>query len=174
MLQTPSCTLRRWSPSDASSLAVHANNPRIARRMRDGFPYPYRLEDADRFITMACEGTRGVMLVIDCQGEAVGGIGIIPLSDVYRRTAEIGYWLSESFWGKGIVTDAVRAVIPLTFGNTDILRLQAGVFGNNPASMRVLEKCGFAREAVHRDAIMKNGEILDEHLYVLFRDKAGF
>lgn len=101
-------------------------------------------------------------------GEAVSGTGVHPLDEVRRGTAEIGYWLSESCWGRGIATNAVRAFVPVAFGRFEIMRLQAGIFSNNPASMRVLEKCGFAREAVHANAIWKNGRLLDEVVYVHF------
>jgi len=87
---------------------------------------------------------------------------------VKRRSAEIGYGISESLWGKGIMTDAVRSLVPVAFERYDIVRLQAGIFSNNPASMRVLEKCGFIREAVYRNAINKNGALLDEVMYVHF------
>lgn len=170
-ISTPSCILRPWSVSDAPSLTIHANNPDIARNMRDGFPSPYTRDDADRFIAMAQNQQTAIMLTIEVEGEAVGGIGIHPFSDVYCRTAEIGYWLSPVFQGRGIVTDAVRGFIPAVFEHTDMVRIQAGVFHLNLASMRVLEKCGFEREAVHKKAIWKNGKFLDEHLYVLFRDE---
>ena len=165
---TPSSSLRNWTPKDAESLARHANSPRIAATMRDAFPSPYTLDDAHRFIAMATSPTTHLLLAIDRRGEAVGGIGIHPLDGVRHRSADIGYWLSESLWGKGIVTDAVRSLVPVAFGMFDVVRLQAGIFSNNPASMRVLEKCGFIREAVHKNAIVKNGEILDEVLYVRF------
>jgi ribosomal-protein-alanine N-acetyltransferase len=165
---TSSCILRDWVPGDVGSLARHANNPRIAATMRDAFPSPYLLEDAHRFISMATGPTLNLFLAIDVKDEAVGGIGIHPLDDVKRRSAEIGYWLSESLWGKGIVTDAVGSLVPVAFERYDIVRLQAGIFSNNPASMRVLEKCGFIRKAVHRDAITKNGALLDEVMYVHF------
>jgi ribosomal-protein-alanine N-acetyltransferase len=165
---TPSCTLRDWVPGDAGYLATHANNPRIAAMLRDAFPLPYTLDDAHRFISMATGSTPNLFLAIEVSGEAVGGIGIHPLDDVKRRSAEIGYWLSESLWGKGIVTDAVSSLVPVAFERYDIIRLQAGIFSNNPASMRVLEKCGFIREAIHRDAITKNGTLLDEVMYVHF------
>ena len=87
---------------------------------------------------------------------------------MYRRTAEIGYWLAEPWRGRGIATDAVRALVPVAFRRFDIVRLQAGVFSNNPASMRVLEQCGFSREAVRERAIWKNGLLLDEVVYVRF------
>ena len=99
---------------------------------------------------MATGLTPNLFLAIDVKGEAVGGIGIHPLDDVKCRSAEIGYWLSESLWGKGIMSDAVRSLVPVAFERYDIVRLQAGIFSNNPASMRVQEKCGFTREAVHR------------------------
>lgn len=166
---TPGSTLREWTCADAESLARHANNPRIAATMRDAFPSPYTLADAHRFITMATGQTTSLFLAIDRGGEAVGGIGVHPLDDVRHRSADIGYWLSESLWGKGIVTDAVRSLLPVAFGRYDIVRLQAGIFSNNPASMRVLEKCGFIREAVHKNAITKNGVLLDEVLYVRFQ-----
>lgn len=166
---TPSSVLRTWTPDDAESLVRHANNPRIAATMRDGFPSPYTPTDARRFIAAATDTASHLYLAIDVRGEAVGGIGVQPLDDVKRRTAEIGYWLSESFRGRGIVTDAVRSLVPVAFERFDIVRLEAGVFSNNPASMRVLEKCGFAREAVHRMAVTKNGATLDEIVYVRFR-----
>ncbi|MDV2480853.1 GNAT family N-acetyltransferase [Methanoculleus sp. Wushi-C6] len=165
---TSGSVLRPWTPDDAGSLVRHANNPRIAAMMRDGFPYPYTPADACRFIGVATDTASHLYLAIDVCGEAVGGIGIQPLDDVKRRTAEIGYWLSESFWGRGIVTGAVRSLVPVAFERFDIVRLEAGVFSNNPASMHVLEKCGFTREAVHRMAITKNGAALDEFVYVLF------
>jgi len=167
---TPSAVLRDWTPEDAPSLVRHADNPRIASMLRDGFPSPYTPDDACRFIAMATEpGTRNLFLAVEVDGEACGGIGIHPLEDVFRRTGEIGYWLAEPFWGRGIITGAVRALVPVAFERYDIVRIQAGIFANNPASMRVLEKCGFTRGAVHRNAVTKNGVTMDEIVYVLVR-----
>jgi RimJ/RimL family protein N-acetyltransferase len=165
---TPGSVLRTWTVEDVESLVRHANNPRIAAMMRDGFPSPYTPGDGRRFIGAALDTASRLYLAIDVCGEAVGGIGVQPLDDVKRRTAEIGYWLSESFWGRGTVTDAVRSLVPVAFERFDIVRLEAGIFSNNPASMRVLEKCGFIREAVHRMAVTKNGATLDEVMYVRF------
>jgi RimJ/RimL family protein N-acetyltransferase len=138
--------------------------------LRDGFPSPYILSDAKRFIARATEpGGKNLFLAIVVDGETCGGIGIHPLEDVHRRTAEIGYWLAEPFWGQGIVTGAVRAIIPVAFDRYAIVRLQAGIFANNPASMRVLEKCGFVREAVHKNALTKNGTTMDEVMYAIVR-----
>ena len=168
-IRIPGALLRSWQESDAPSLARYADNPRIAACMRDVFPSPYTADDAYRFIAMATGPSRNIFLAIVVQGEAVGGIGIHPLDDVHRGSAEIGYWLAEPFWGKGIVTDAVRALVPVAFEQPDIVRIQAGIFSRNPASMRVLEKSGFIREAVHKNAITKNGEVMDEVVYVRFR-----
>ena len=171
LIRTPTAILRPWREADAVPLARHADNPRVASCMRDLFPSPYSLDDARHFIAMASAPSKNIFLAIEVGGEAAGGIGIHPLDDVYRGTAEIGYWLGEPFWGRGIVTDAVRALVPVAFRRQGLLRLQAGIFSSNPASMRVLEKCGFLREAVHRHAITKNGEVMDEVLYVKFRNE---
>lgn len=165
--ETPSSVLRDWTPEDVPALARHADNPAVACHMRDAFPHPYTRRDAETFTAMAAHTPSALMLAVEVDGEAVGGIGIHPLLDVYRGTAEIGYWLSEEYWGRGIATDAVRAVVPLAFDLFPIVRLQAGIFENNPASMRVLEKCGFCREAVHRSAVTKDGVVMDEYLYAL-------
>ncbi|MBN1165595.1 MAG: GNAT family N-acetyltransferase [Methanospirillaceae archaeon] len=165
---TPRSILRNWRSLDAKSLVMHADNTRIAATMRDAFPSPYTMADAERFISMATGTTPHLFLAIEVGGEAAGGIGIHLQDDVKYRSAMIGYWLSESLWGKGIMTDAVRSLLPTAFTRYDIVRLEAGIFSNNPASMRVLEKCGFIREAVHRHAITKNGTLLDEVVYVYF------
>ncbi|WP_321507374.1 GNAT family protein [uncultured Methanoregula sp.] len=171
-LQTKKAILRPWSAADAGSISRHANNPRITACMRDAFPHPYTLEDAHRFIEMA-GSTKNLLLAIETGGEAVGGIGIHYLEDVYRGTGEIGYWLSESFRGQGIVTDAVRSLVPVVFQETDLIRIHAGIFANNPASMRVLEKSGFLREAIHKNAITKNGVVMDEIVYTILKKDAG-
>jgi len=169
-MKTPSSMLRPWSKEDRHSLARHANNPKIAVFMRDGFPSPYTLSDADRFLTMATGNHPHILLAVEVGDQALGGIGIHLFEDIYRQTAEIGYWLSESYWGRGIISDAVKAILPVAFMNPDIIRIQAGIFSNNPGSMRVLEKSGFSLEAIHKNAITKHGRTLDEHLYVIFRD----
>ncbi|WP_245320554.1 GNAT family protein [Methanofollis sp. W23] len=170
-IRTPSASLRPWEIDDAPALACHANNPDIAGSMRDGFPFPYSLNDAERFIHMASGTSSAILLAIEVDEEAAGGIGVTPLEDVYRNTAEIGYWLATPYQGRGIVTEAVKALVPIAFERLDVVRIQAGIFENNHASGRVLEKCGFQREAVHKRAVTKNGTIMDEVLYARFRDE---
>ena len=162
--------LRPWKPEDAPSLVKHANNVRVASNLRDGFPYPYTPSDARNWLNTAGENPRDVILAIEVNGEACGGIGLHGLTDVYRYNSEIGYWLSEAYWGRGIMTEAVGAVVEHAFTKTIWLRLFAAVFENNPASMHVLEKNGFRKEAIHRKAVMKGGMLMDEHLYALLKD----
>ena len=161
--------LRAWDPSDASALVKHANNPKVAAHLRDGFPYPYTPGDARNWLSMVGSNKEDVILAIEVMGEAAGGIGLHGMKDVYRYNSEIGYWLSEVHWGKGIMTEAVGAMVKYAFEETSWLRLFAAVYENNPASMRVLEKNGFIPEAVHRKAVMKNGTLMDEHLYALLK-----
>jgi RimJ/RimL family protein N-acetyltransferase len=169
-IQLKKAILRPWQASDAEALARHANNPRIASNLRDGFPYPYTLSDAKKWLAMVADKSQNVVLAIEVEGEAAGGIGLHMLKDVYRYNGEIGYWLSQEHWQKGIVTEAVAAMVEYAFTQTSLLRLFACIFENNPASMRVLAKNGFTLEAIHRKAVMKEGILMDEHLYSLLKE----
>lgn len=164
-------TLRPWHSDDALSLVKHANNPRIASNLRDGFPYPYTLADAKKWLSMVADNKEDVILAMEIQGEAAGGIGLHGLKDVYRYNCEIGYWLSERYWGKGIMSEAVAAMVDYAFTQSRWLRLFACIFENNPSSMRVLEKNGFRLEAIHKKTVMKEGVLQDEHLYALLKEQ---
>jgi RimJ/RimL family protein N-acetyltransferase len=128
------------------------------------------ISDAKKWLDMAGENTQDVILALEVKGEAAGGIGLHTLKDVYRYNGEIGYWLSQEHWGKGIMSEAVGAMVEYAFTRTRLLRLFACIFENNPASMRVLEKNGFRPEAIHRKAVMKEGKLMDEHLYSLLKE----
>ena len=169
-IRTQKFILRPWQHEDADALVKHADNPGIARNLRDGFPSPYTLADARAWLRSVARDPSGAVLAIEVEGEAAGGIGLFPQKDVYRMNGEIGYWLSETHWGKGIMTGAVGAMVDFAFTRTELLRLFAGVFSNNLPSMRVLEKNGFTRESVHRKAVIKGGERIDEHLFALLRE----
>lgn len=168
-LKLTRCTIRPWQHGDEASLAWHANNRNIWRNLRDTFPHPYTLNDAEEWIrfTSAENPPRNFAIVVE--GEAAGGIGFVLKGDVYRGEAEIGYWLGEKFWGRGIITEAVAAMTEYAFANFDICRIQAGVYEWNPASMRVLEKAGYALEARLRKSIIKDGETIDELIYAIVR-----
>lgn len=164
-----SVTLRPWQPSDLDNLVSFANNPNIARYLTDAFPYPYTRATGEGFIAFANKGNPVHIFAIDVDGVAAGGIGVHPQHDIMRKNAELGYWLAEPFWGKGIITLAVTKMIDFAFTTYDITRLFARPFGNNPASMRVLQKAGFRLEAIIEKSIYKNGEFLDEHIYAIRR-----
>jgi len=161
--------IRDWRHGDEESLARHANNPKIWRNVRDRFPHPYTLEDAKQWIEKQTTETASTNFAIEVDGAAVGGIGLFLQVDIFRRSAEIGYWLGEEFWGRGIVTEAVRAITEYGFSNFDICRIYAGVFEWNPASMRVLEKAGYELEGRMRMSVTKEGETVDEFIYAIVR-----
>jgi RimJ/RimL family protein N-acetyltransferase len=137
--------------------------------VRDYFPHPYTLEDAESFIGDARKELPPKNLAIVFQEECVGVIGFYPMNDVYRLCADFGYWLGEPFWGKGIMCAAVPAMTSYIFSQFDIVRLQSSVFPFNPGSMRVLEKSGFLLESVAHKAAIKNGVIIDEKRYYLLK-----
>jgi RimJ/RimL family protein N-acetyltransferase len=163
------CTLRAWRAGDEASLARHANNRKVWINMRDVFPHPYTAEDARWWVERGSRGEGLVNWAVVVGAEAVGGFGLIRKGDVERRTAAVGYWLGESYWGRGIATEALRAVTDWAFAHLDVVRLEAGVFSWNPASARVLEKAGYTLEARHRQAVTKDGRTTDQLLYARLR-----
>ena len=164
------CTLRYWRRGDEDALVHHADNYQIWRNLRDRFPQPYTPQDAHEWIDHTLAEDPPLNLAITVNAEAAGGIGIIPGDDIHRRSAEIGYWLGEEFWGRGIATEAVKAASRWVFENYDLNRLWAGVFEHNAASARVLVKAGFQFEARLRCAAIKEGRALDELVYALVRE----
>jgi RimJ/RimL family protein N-acetyltransferase len=162
--------LRRWGAGDEESLVQQANNQRIWRNLRDRFPNPYTLEDARIWIAIASVTEPQTNFAITVDEMAVGGIGILLQEDVHRRSAEIGYWLGEDYWGRGIVTEAVRRVTDWAFENFDLCRIFAHVFAWNPASMRVLEKAGYEYEGRLRQSVTKDGQTIDQVIYAIIRE----
>lgn len=159
------CTVRVWQPGDAGALVRHANNPNIAKQLRDRFPHPYTRKDAQGFLTFARSAEPPMNLAIDVAGEAVGGIGFVPGGDVERYSAEIGYWLSETYWGRGIATEALTLVTGYAFASMNMLRVFALPFADNIASARVLEKAGYVKEGVLRASSVKYGQPRDQAIY---------
>ena len=166
-------TLEEWSEAYIPSVEKYANNEKIAGRLRDSFPYPYTKEDAEWFVKdcMEKEGKTQFSRAIVIDKEAVGSISLLFGDDVYSRSAELGYWLGEPFWGRGIMTGAVGQICREAFGRLDIIRIHAVVYARNGASCRVLEKAGFTREGILRQSVYKNGEVLDACLYALLREE---
>jgi [ribosomal protein S5]-alanine N-acetyltransferase len=166
---TPHCTIRSWQWSDRDSLVRQANNRKIWINVRDRFPYPYRIDDADRWLAFATSARPETNFAIAVEAKAVGGIGFAIQADVNRLSAEIGYWLGEEFWGKGITTAALRAVTEHAFATYSLCRLYASVFEWNRASCRVLEKAGYSLEGIMRRSAVKDGQTIDQFLYAITR-----
>lgn len=163
-------SLRPWTPNDLESLVKYANNKKIAMFMTDKFPHPYTIEKGKEFIEFAIKETPPYILAIDIKGEAIGGIGIHPQSDIHCKNAELGYWLGEPFWGNGIISNAIIQIVDYSFMNLDITRIFARPFGTNIASQRVLEKTGFKLEARFEKSLFKNGEFIDELVFAIRRE----
>lgn len=159
--------LRPFHIDDAESLAYHANNPNISKSLNDGFPNPYTYNDAREFIARRKDENIPQILAITYSNKVIGAIGIFLQPNVQRKNAEIGYWLSEEFWGQGICSKSISAMIRYAFNNFDLVRLYARPFPFNIASQRALEKNGFYREAIIKDGLFKDGKLYDEWIYSL-------
>lgn len=162
-------TLRKWRTDDAPSLQKHADNLNICACLLDRFPSPYTLEDAEAFIAMKIDEEPVTNFAIEINGEVAGVIGLDFRADVYRKTPLLGYWLSEQYWGRGIVPEAVKLITHYGFNNLDIICIQAAILSKNPKSMRVLEKAGYIKQGILKGSIIKNNEILDEHVYAAYK-----
>ena len=163
------CRVRDWRLADKPSLLRLADNRNVARNLAHRFPHPYTEADADAWFVLLANKPQPTAWAIDVGGQAVGGIGIDIGEGIYAKTARFGYWLGEPLWGQGIMTAAVRATADFVLDHFDLVRLEAPVFEWNPASMRVLEKCGFVREGVQRKGVYKEGRIIDAVIYARVR-----
>lgn len=169
-LELATCTVRNWERRDRDAIVRHANNRNVSINLRDRFPYPYTINDARTWLDIVVGIKPETNFAIDVAGEAVGGIGFTLQPDVGHRSAEIGYWLGEEFWGRGITTDALRAVTDYAFARFDVCRIFAHVFEWNGASARVLEKAGYTLEGRLRKSVTKNGQTIDQLMYAVIRD----
>jgi RimJ/RimL family protein N-acetyltransferase len=170
-LELKTCTLRSWEWRDRDAIVRHANNRKVSLNLRDRFPYPYTERDARNWLDAVIGLEPETNFAIDVAGEAVGGIGYTMQSDVARRSAEIGYWLGEDFWGRGIATEALIAMTDHAFANHDLCRVFAHVFDWNQASARVLEKAGYAFEGRMRKSVTKEGQTIDQLMYAMIREE---
>jgi ribosomal-protein-alanine N-acetyltransferase len=159
------CIVRSWRASDVGSLVAHANNRKIWLNLRDRFPHPYTKSDGQAYVRMARSMDPETFFAIAVAGEAVGAVGFVMQPDVERMSAEVGYWLGEAFWGRGIVTDALQAVTRYAIERHRFTRLFAVPFAHNTASCRVLEKAGYVLEARLRRSAIKDGVVIDQLQY---------
>lgn len=162
--------IRPWEESDVVSLPKHLSNINIWNNCRDRLPFPYTEKDAEDFVRFAMEQAEQSEYCIEINNEAVGNIGFVRGTDVERFSAEIGYWLSDKYWNKGVVTAALKMAIEHYFHHSNVIRLFATVFEYNVASMRVLEKNGFQKIGILHKACLKNDRFIDIHYYELLKD----
>lgn len=166
------CSIRKWELSDAKDLAFALSNKKIQDNLRDGLPYPYTEQDGAAFISsmLSSDENETFAFAITVDGKAVGSIGVFRQANIHRQTAELGYYLAEGYWGKGIMTEAVKQTCEYVFRESDIIRIYAEPFAYNTASCKVLEKAGFQYEGTLRKNAVKNGKIIDMKMYSLIRD----
>lgn len=162
-------SLRPWTVDDKPSLVRYANNRKVWLNLTDGFPHPYTDACADAFLATVGRQDPVTFFAIATAEEAIGGIGVSIGSDIHRRTGEMGYWLAERFWGRGIVSEAVSLFTAYAFERFDLVRIHADPFAGNRASCRVLEKAGFVAEGLMRANVLKDGALLDQWMYARIR-----
>lgn len=165
--------LRKWQKADLDSLVKYANNDKIYKNLRNVFPMPYTKDDGKVFLEIAdnTPDEEEYVRAIEWDGEAIGTISLLRKTDIYALCGEIGYWLGEPFWGKGIMTKVVRDVVNYGFETMGLIRIWAEVFDFNIGSVRVLEKAGFVKEATLKKRILKNGIVSDSYIYAIIKEK---
>lgn len=165
------CKIRKWELSDAADLAAALSNKKIQDNLRDGLPYPYTERDAVEYISamLSADENETFAFAITVDGKVIGSIGIFRQGNIHRQTAELGYYIAEGYWGKGIMTEAVKQICRYVFEKSDIIRVYAEPFACNSASCRVLEKAGFQYEGTLRSNAVKNSEVIDMKMYSLLK-----
>lgn len=159
------CVIRSWRMGDEPSLSENANNRKVWLNLLDSFPHPYTEADALDWIQASSAALPEAHFAIAHSDVAVGGVGVSLHDGVLSKTGSIGYWLGERYWGSGIASAVVSAFSKYAFAHYGLARVEARVFSWNPASARVLEKCGYTQEALLRDRIFKDGQIIGEYVY---------
>ena len=162
--------LREPRISDKIRLAELCNNKKIWDNLRDLIPYPYTEKDAEDFILLCQNENPRLTFAIEYMGEFAGCIGLVRQTDIYRLSAEIGYWIGEPYWGKGIATAAVKFLVDYGFNVLGLIRIYSGVFEYNAASQKVLEKAGFQLDCILKNSVIKNGRIFNEYRYGIVKD----
>ena len=167
------CKIRKWKLTDAKNIAVALSNKKIQDNLRDGLPYPYTEQDGIDFISsmLSANEDETFAFAITLDDKAIGSIAVFRQQNIHRQTAEMGYYIAEEYWGKGIMTDAVKQICEYVFKNSDILRIYAEPFAYNAGSCRVLEKAGFQYEGTLRNNAVKNGKVIDMKMYSLLREE---
>ena len=167
------CRIRKWELSDAKELSTALSNRKIQDNLRDGLPYPYTEQDGADYISamLSADENETFAFAITVDNKVVGSIGVFRQENIHRQTAELGYYIAEEYWGKGIMTEAVKQICKYVFDKSDIVRIYAEPFAHNMASCRVLEKAGFQYEGTLRSNAVKNGKVIDMKMYSLLKSE---
>ena len=167
------CRIRKWELSDAKDLAAALSNKKVQDNLRDGLPYPYTEQDGKDFISamLSADENETFAFAITVDNTVIGSIGIFRQENIHRQTAELGYYIAEEYWSKGIMTEAVKQICEYVFAKSDIIRIYAEPFAYNIASCRVLEKAGFQYEGTLRSNAVKNGKVMDMKMYSLLKEE---
>lgn len=167
------CKIRKWKLSDAADLALAVSNKKVQDNLRDGLPYPYTEQDGVEYIQamLTADENETFAFAITVSDKVIGSIGVFRQGNIHRRTAELGYYIAENYWNKGIMTEAVKQICEYVFNNSDIIRIYAEPFAYNMASCRVLEKVGFQFEGILKSNAVKNGKIIDMKMYALIKSQ---
>ncbi len=167
------CGIRKWKLSDAKDLAAALSNKKVQDNLRGGLSYPYTEQDGKDFISamLSADENETYAFAITADNIVIGSVGIFRQGNIHRKTAELGYYVAEEYWGKGIMTEAVRKICEYVFSRSDIIRIYAEPFANNKASCRVLEKAGFQYEGTLRSNAVKNGKVIDMKMYSLLKEE---
>lgn len=165
------CKIRKWDLSDAADLAAALSNKKVQENLRDGLPYPYTKQDGTDYISamLSADQNETFAFAITVDNKVIGSIGIFRQGNIHRQTAELGYYIAEEYWGKGIMTGAVKQICEYVFDKSNMIRIYAEPFAYNTASCRVLEKAGFQYEGTLRNNAVKNGEVIDMKMYSLLK-----
>jgi len=165
------CKIRKWKLSDAADLAAALSNKKIQDNLRDGLPYPYTEQDGRDFISdmLSADENETFAFAVTVDNKVIGSIGVFRQGNIHRQTAELGYYIAEEYWGKGIMTEAVKQICEYVFAESDMIRIYAEPFAYNTASCRVLEKAGFQYEGTLRSNAVKNGKVIDIKMYSKIR-----
>ena len=163
--------IRKWKLSDAKDLAIALSNKKIQDNLRDGLPYPYTEKDGADYISamLSADENDTFAFAVTADHKAVGSIGVFRQGNIHRRTAELGYYVAEEYWGRAIMTEAIKQICEYVFDKSDIIRIYAEPFAYNIASCRALEKAGFQYEGTLRSNAVKNGEVIDMKMYSLLK-----
>lgn len=166
------CKIRKWKLSDAKELAAAVSNKKVQDNLRDGLPYPYTEQDGKDYISVMLSANENetFAFAITADDKVVGSIGVFRQENIHKQTAELGYYIAEEYWGRGIMTEAVKQICAYVFDRSDIIRIYAEPFAYNDASCRVLEKAGFQYEGTLRSNAVKNGRVVDMKMYALVKE----